>query len=106
MDATLTLYMKEGEAGTIHRIPGADRLTFTIGRGGPVDLRIELPHISANQAAILPPVPDSNTWRLSDTSTNGTLVDDQPVGKGHKVELKGCAREGGRARAGEGGWAG
>ena len=48
MDATLTLYMKEGEAGAIHRIPGADRMTYTIGRGGPVDLLLR---VSANGAA-------------------------------------------------------
>ena len=42
VDATLTLYMKESDypdLGTKHRIScGKSRSTYTIGRGGPVDL--------------------------------------------------------------------
>jgi len=83
---------------------------YLIGRGTTgVDLTLGEPHISARQATILPPsahapygsgapsaltpddarVRDSEaSWRLVDTSTNGTLVNGVPVGRNGCVNLR------------------
>ena len=56
-------------------------------------------HISAQQAIIFPPVADNGTWRLTDTSSNGTTVDDVMVGKNKQVELRDNCRIGFSTRA-------
>ena len=87
--AEVVLYKESGDHGRVYKIAPEKHRTFTIGRGGPVDCKVEQPHISANQAGILPPVPDAPMWRLVDTSTNGTLVNGKLVGKNNKVTLSG-----------------
>ena len=90
MEAQIIVYSKEGEEGVAHPIQSsAGSPVFTIGRAGAVSLIIGEPHISAQQAAIFAPVPDKPTWRLIDTSTNGTSVNNVPVGKNNEVPLLG-----------------
>ena len=81
---------------------------YLIGRGTTgVDLTLGEPHISARQATILPPsahaphgsgapsalTPDEASWRLVDTSTNGTLVNGVPVGRNGCVSLRDGVRD-------------
>ena len=102
VDAAVVVILEEGSVGQPHRVhrvfdkkqrlnaPAAAAWalgSFSIGRGGPVSLRIEQPHISATQCTILPPTPERPTWRLADFSTNGTLVNGTLVGKGNAVEI-------------------
>ena len=101
-DAAVVVILEEGSVGQPHRVhrvfdkkqpPTASTAaawalgSFSIGRGGPVSLRIEQPHISATQCTILPPAPESPGWRLTDFSTNGTLVNGTLVGKGNALEI-------------------
>ena len=101
-DAAVVVILEDGSVGQPHRVhrvfdkkqrlnaPAAAAWalgSFSIGRGGPVSLRIEQPHISATQCTISPPAPESPGWRLSDFSTNGTLVNGTLVGKGNAVEI-------------------
>ena len=101
-DAAVVVILEDGSVGQPHRVhrvfdkkqrlnaPAAAAWalgSFSIGRGGPVSLRIEQPHISATQCTISPPAPESPGWRLADFSTNGTLVNGTLVGKGNAVEI-------------------
>ena len=69
VDAAVVVILEEGSVGQPHRVhrvfdkkqrlnaPAAAAWalgSFSIGRGGPVSLRIEQPHISATQCTILP----------------------------------------------------
>ena len=82
LTAKIIIYSKEGVDGLAHPIPcGAGAPVFTVGRTGPTtSLVVPQPHISAQQCAIFPPVPDKPQWRLIDTSTNGTSINGVAVG--------------------------
>ena len=110
--ATLEIHFAE-DRGSIRVIPGrcVGRLgaaPYLIGREGRgIDLALPFGHISAKQATILPPAARTDVtdaassgassgdtpashravWRLFDTSTNGTLINANVVGKGCCIEL-------------------
>ena len=80
----IIIYRSEGAVGEGHNIPAKpNNGAYTIGREarGGVSLVIAEPHISANQAAIFPPTPEEPTWRIKDSSTNGTSINDVSIGK-------------------------
>ena len=75
------------DRGSIRVIPAGE--PYVVGRddGPSVQLALREAFVSARQCVLLPPDSASTAFRLLDTSTNGTFVNGQLVGKNAMLEL-------------------